>query len=488
MGNVAGRLYALSTLGSLAGTLLTTFLLIPLMGTTKILYSIGVVLLAASVLALAARFAARGGPRTGAGAVATGIFLGGSFVLAWGLSPMGLPLSLTPTSGLALRAAPRSEEQPGARIHPRGMGPYEFLVGGREYDSAYHTISVVGQYTPEKALAARAGAAAGPEEEGEEEKKEDGEEKKDGEKKKDAPLIVMKPEEAMRLDPDAVLQMRFNNLIESALYPNRPGHPPETVYTRILHMGVALHPEARKVLVVGLGGGSVPREFCEIYADRNVEVDVVEVDPLVVAVAREHFFHRDEKGVKTYVGDGRQFVRRAGASRHREYDMIVLDAYSGGGHIPAHLVTREFLEQCRARLAPGGVVVSNIISALEGRKSRFFRAEYKTMRQVFGEIYVFPSRRGGDPESIRNLILVATTGKEPRLLTGELVGRAEKLLAAYPALKERTANRYVRGGALESFARNHYQVTEAELAGLPVLTDEYAPVETMFYWTTRFGR
>jgi spermidine synthase len=471
MGNVAGRLYALGTVGSLAGTLLTTFLLIPMMGTTKILYSIGVLLMAVAILALAARFAAHGGPRTSGGVAATIAFLAGTFLFGWLLSPLGLPLSLTPPSGVRITAAPPLGDGSGARVHGKGKGPWQYLVDGREYDSAYHTISVVGRYEPERAVKALKAANNGKLPAGVE----------------DNPTnIVISAELAMKHDPQAVLDMRFNNLTESALYPNQPGHPPETTYTRILHMGMALNPDARKVMVMGLGGGSVPREFCEVYADRKMEVDVVEVDPLVVQVAGKYFHHRDEKGVKTYVSDGRQFVRR-GWGRHPKYDVIILDAYSGGGQIPAHLVTREFLQQCRDRLAPDGVLVSNIISALQGPKSKFFRAEYKTMNTIFPHIYVFPSRRG-TPTDIRNLILVAPLGLKDDLTSTEVVEKAERLLLKHPTLRKRTANPYVQGGALESFARRHYRVLDADLAGVPVLTDEFAPVETMFYWTTRFRR
>ncbi|MHC4914145.1 MAG: spermidine synthase [Planctomycetota bacterium] len=471
MGNVAGRLYALGTVGSLAGTLLTTFLLIPMMGTTKILYSIGVLLLAVAVLALAARFASRGGPRTAGGAAATILFLSGIFLFGWTLSPLGLPLSLTPPSGVRINAAPASADGSDARVHEKGKGPWQYLVDGREYDSAYHTISVVGRYEPKRAIKALKAAGDGKLPPGVE----------------DNPAnIVISPEMAMKHDPLAVLDMRFNNLTESALYANQPGQPPETTYTRILHMGVALKPDARKVMVMGLGGGSVPREFCKIYADLKMEVDAVEVDPLVAQVARDYFFHRDENGVKTHIADGRQFVRR-GWGRHKKYDLIILDAYSGGGQIPAHLVTREFLQQCRDRLEPDGVLVSNIISALQGPKSKFFRAEYKTMNTLFPHIYVFPSKRG-TPTDIRNLILVAPLGLKDDLTSTDIVEKAEALLAKYPELKKRTANPYVHGGALESFARRHYRMLEADLSGVPLLTDEFAPVETMFYWTTRFRR
>jgi len=219
---------------------------------------------------------------------------------------------------------------------------------------------------------------------------------------------------------------------------------------------------------------------------------VVEVDPLVVEVAREHFFHRDEQGVKTYVADGRQFIRRGGG-RHQRYDLIILDAYSGGGQIPAHLVTREFIAQVKRRLEPqSGVLVSNIISGLEGEKSRFFRAEYKTMQGLFGNIYVFPAHLN-KPRMVRNVILVATQDEGKPLLKSALVVKAAVLLARYPQLKKRTEireyNRDTRSyeviGNLATFAGQHFPTLASDLAKLPVLTDEYAPVETMFWWTTR---
>ena len=457
VGNVAGRLYALSTVGSLAGTLLTTFLLIPLWGTSLILYAIGVTLIGAAVLGLAARFAARGGPRSRAGVVATILFLGGSLVLGYVTNPTGLPFALP---------RPRA-----AKINEWGWeNRFEVLVSYHE--SAYHNIAVVERFNHSKYGHV---------------KDENGKVKTD---KHGNPLFNAKL--GLAEDPDAVREMRFNDLTESALYINKKGHPPQTTYTRILHLGMALNQKARRVLVVGLGGGSVPREFCEVYKDNDMEVDVVEVDPQVVKVAREHFFHKDENGVKTYVADGRQFIRR-GSGRHKKYDLIILDAYSGGGQIPAHLVTLEFLEQVRARLEPKtGVLVSNIISGLEGTKSRFFRAEYKTMKRVFGNIYVFPSSLG-NPGLIRNVILVATQDQGKPLLKSELVAKTAMLLASYPQLKKRAERReynrdtgkYDVTGDLTAFADQHFPIIASDLTDLPVLTDEYAPVETMFWWTTR---
>jgi spermidine synthase len=184
------------------------------------------------------------------------------------------------------------------------------------------------------------------------------------------------------------------------------------------------------------------------------------------------------------VEDARQFIRR-GSGRFAKYDLIILDAYSGGGQIPAHLVTREFLGQVRERLAPDGVLVSNIIATMKGRLNRFYRAEYRTIGQLFPNIYVFPVVHPGEnpedlpPSTLRNLLLVAPREGTRRLAASELYASAEELVRQYPLAKD--LNLLYHAG--------NYHATDRpeEMTDVPVLTDEYAPVETMF-WYERHGR
>jgi spermidine synthase len=182
-----------------------------------------------------------------------------------------------------------------------------------------------------------------------------------------------------------------------------------------------------------------------------------------------------------FVEDARQFIHH-GRGRFAKYDLIILDAYSGGGQIPAHLVTREFLGQVRERLADDGVLVSNIISPLKGPRSRFHRAEFRTLSEIFPQVYLFPviyprerERRDGMLEfENRNLIMVAPCRADRRLTGQERIARAESLVAAHPALKDLElvyhASNYVESGRPE------------ESPDVPVLTDAYAPVETMFWY------
>ena len=84
--------------------------------------------------------------------------------------------------------------------------------------------------------------------------------------------------------------------------------------------------------------------------------------------------------------DGRRYLARRIDER---WDAIGIDAFFSDS-IPFHLTTLEFLELVRDRLEPGGVVVTNVIGALEGPDSKLFRALYRTYASVFPTVLVHP--------------------------------------------------------------------------------------------------
>jgi spermidine synthase len=160
--------------------------------------------------------------------------------------------------------------------------------------------------------------------------------------------------------------LRFDRSFQSAMYLNDPFESP-ILYPEYFHLSVIFAPNAKRILMVGLGGGTAAKQFWRDYPGATVEV--AELDPMVMEVARRFFSLPQDPRLQITVQDGRAFLRK-----HQErYDMIVLDAYFADS-IPFHLTTREFLEPARARLTPGGVVVSNIYGALRGLSSNLFRA------------------------------------------------------------------------------------------------------------------
>lgn len=140
---------------------------------------------------------------------------------------------------------------------------------------------------------------------------------------------------------------------QTALYPRFPRRL-VLDYTRVAMVGPALVPPEARVLFVGLGGGAMPTWLRQLRHD--TPIDVVEIDPVVVEVARDWFGFREDAAMKAWVADGRPFIEEAPPGF---WGLIVLDAFSPGG-APRSLATVEFLEAVRRALAPGGVVVANL--------------------------------------------------------------------------------------------------------------------------------
>jgi len=363
IGNVAGVLYALSTMGSIAGTLLAAFVLIAVMSVEGIVYLLGAVEM-------------------------------GLGVLLWGTA-RGLPPALAAgAAGLALVAGlPYAS----GREAPSGLQ--------LRRDTVYHRITVSDE----------------------------------------GGVRFLKLDAYWQSGMDLADQRRT-----------------VFAYSDYLHMPLVFKPDARRVLFVGLGGGTTPKRYHEDYG--QMTIDVVEIDPAVVAVARDYFEVPEDARLRLYAQDGRLFVAR---SRER-YDIIILDAYLIDT-IPFHLATREFFQAVRAHLVPDGVLASNVIGALGGPRSGFFRAVHKTLREVFPSVYVFPvdwGRYGGE-DALRNIIMVGTQSGPP-------LGPREVRAAAAAAMAS-------AGVSLPRFEEAAADLYAAPLAAddVPVLTDDYAPVELL---------
>lgn len=158
-------------------------------------------------------------------------------------------------------------------------------------------------------------------------------------------------------------------------------------YTRMSFAGLLINPQPKRILVAGLGGGTIPTVMRELFPD--AEIDVLEVDQAVVNVARDFFNYREDERQTVHVVDARVFIKRAGL-RRQQYDYIVLDAFSGE-YIPEHLLTQEFLEEVRAILSDNGVVIANTFAS-----SRLYDYESVTYRKVFGEFYNFKQAGSGN--------------------------------------------------------------------------------------------
>lgn len=122
----------------------------------------------------------------------------------------------------------------------------------------------------------------------------------------------------------------------------------------IVHVPMAVHPNVRKVLVIGGGDGGVARELS--YYKEIEEIDVVEPDEMFVKVCQEFFPDNarglDDPRVKLHYRDGLRFLR----GKQDEYDLIINDSTDPLGHT-AGLFTKEFYGSCYKALHDDGIMV-----------------------------------------------------------------------------------------------------------------------------------
>lgn len=239
--------------------------------------------------------------------------------------------------------------------------------------------------------------------------------------------------------------LRFGNsgARQSTIKIGDPDHL-EFEYAQLMAASLALVPAPRRLLVVGLGGGSLPLFLHRRYPQAVVEA--VEIDPEVVKVAKAYFGVVEDARLKLHVGDGRAFIEQAPAAT---YDAILLDAF-GSLEVPGHLTTLEFLEVARRALAPHGVVLSNVWNQ---RYNRLYDGMQRTHQEAFAELH----------------LLVA--GREVnRVFVGLAQLRGLTAARLTDAVRREAAVRPYRFDAADIVARS-YLALPAKDAAMPVLRD-----------------
>ncbi|CAF1265720.1 unnamed protein product [Adineta steineri] len=150
---------------------------------------------------------------------------------------------------------------------------------------------------------------------------------------------------------------------QSAMYPERPL---ETVYSYIstFFVGLLWHPNPKRVLLVGLGGGTFPRIFRHYFP--NTHIDIVEYDRGVLLMAKKHMQFEEDSLMKVFISDGRQFVQDR-AHDGTKYDIVYCDAFSEKDGLPVHMRGKAFQQELKAILSDdNGVLVSNIVASVSG--------------------------------------------------------------------------------------------------------------------------
>ena len=352
IGDVSGGLSSLNTIGSIFGTFLTVFFLIPNFGTRETLLSMGV------------------------------------FLVMISLIRRGKVLTLSTVFLLIIMIVPGNILLRGLRVVGDGNSIYST-------ETPYSTLTIV----ENKAVGTRT--------------------------------------------------LYLNNMPQSAIYTNG-SVTPVFRYTDYFNLAFGYNPNITRVLFIGGGGFSGPRQFLVDYPDTSISV--VEIDPEVVEASHRYFLvPKTNPRLEITVMDGRKYLETAGV-----YDLIVLDAYTHT-YVPFHLMTDEFMALVDSHLSEDGVFVANVIGSLIGDASELLWSQVLTTQNNIPYVDLYKTRDFVDGV-VQNICLVASKNRvTPENIRSNLIETAEPRHLVF----------------LEYRYDEDYPVE-----GL-VLHDNYAPVEDM---------
>jgi len=215
-------------------------------------------------------------------------------------------------------------------------------------------------------------------------------------------------------------------------------------YTKYYHLAKHFNPNFKKTMMLGGAGYSYPKDFLHKYPEATI--DVVEIDPKVTELAKKYFRLEENPRLTIYHEDGRVFLNKT----QEKYDVIFGDAFSSHYSLPYQLTTKEAVQKKYNILNDDGIVILNIISAIEGEKGKFLRAEYATYKSLFPQVYLFPVTSSGNGNIVQNIILVALKSE-----------------------KDQTFNN--SDPKLNEYLQHLWKKTVD--ADIPILTDNFAPVD-----------
>jgi spermidine synthase len=176
--------------------------------------------------------------------------------------------------------------------------------------------------------------------------------------------------------------------IQGAMRIARP-YALELDYTKEMMAALLLRPEPswpRRALLIGLGAASLTK-----YLHRHrpaTRLTVVEIEPAVVASARQHFKLPDEdERLDIVIGDGADYV----AGARKKFDLIMVDGFDEKART-GMLDTASFYANCRALLSNDGLLVTNLLS----RGKNVLRSIERLETAFDGRALAFPSCDSGN--------------------------------------------------------------------------------------------
>jgi spermidine synthase/MFS family permease len=205
--------------------------------------------------------------------------------------------------------------------------------------------------------------------------------------------------------------------------------------------------QALRYFFAGGGAYTQPRAVKALYP--NAQITVAELDPAVTETA-EKAMYLNTQGMQIHHNDARVVLN---SLQDQLFDVIVTDVFHDIA-VPYHLVTREFVQLVKTRLAPGGLYTVNIVDAFPDPK--LVKSLVKTMQLEFKHVNIWLDELPNKDMRMTYVIDASNNKPLPDLLR-----------------------------ARRGFDRQWYRIntpmfaTGTPMERVPLLTDDFVPIERM---------
>jgi spermidine synthase len=165
-------------------------------------------------------------------------------------------------------------------------------------------------------------------------------------------------------------------------------------YAQIFLSTLFLKEDPRKILIIGLGGASVPKAL-NLLAP-NAKIHIVEINPAIPPIVEKYFGYKFDYKNRVFIEDGVSYVKNSPSDR---YDIVLIDAFTAD-YIPEGFLTDEFMNNVKRIMTPNGIVAMNTF--VTSKKNEL---ESKLFKNSFGKYY--------NLKKSNSRVMVASSGNLP---------------------------------------------------------------------------
>lgn len=164
--------------------------------------------------------------------------------------------------------------------------------------------------------------------------------------------------------------------------------------------------DSDSILMIGGAAYTYPTYFYKSEGNKERKIDVVEIDETMTKLAVSDFgLDLNNPSLGVIHQDGRSYINYT----DKKYDTILVDAFKGES-VPFELTTYEAAKNMYNILEENGLVITNVISSLEGKDAKFLEYEYSTYKAVFDDVKVYKVIDEIEKNREQNIILVGFKG------------------------------------------------------------------------------